>query len=83
MSTSGIVMYGAMWCPDCRRSKAFLDASGVEYDNVDLEATPDAVERVLELNGGKQVIPTIVFPDGSVLVEPSDAELAAKLGIDA
>lgn len=76
-----IVMYGAQWCPDCRRSKAFLDRNGVPYEYVDLETSADDVERVLELNEGRHVIPTIVFPDGSHVAEPSDAELAARLGL--
>lgn len=78
-----IVMYGAQWCPDCRRSKAFLDRNGVPYEYVDLETSADDVERVLELNEGRHVIPTIVFPDGSHVAEPSDAELAARLGLSA
>lgn len=76
-----IVVYGAQWCPDCRRSKAYLDRNGVPYEYVDLETSPDDVERVLELNEGRHVIPTIVFADGSHVAEPSDAELAARLGL--
>ena len=76
-----IVLYGAEWCPDCRRSKAFLRDQRIEYTYVDLEAHPDEVASVLEYNDGKQIIPTIVFPDGSHLAEPSNEELAEKLGL--
>jgi len=76
-----IVLYGADWCPDCRRSKAFLRDQRIEYTYVDLEARPDEVASVLEYNDGKQIIPTIVFPDGSHLAEPSNEELAEKLGL--
>lgn len=76
-----IVLYGAEWCPDCRRSKAFLRDQRIEYTYVDLEARPDEVASVLEYNDGKQIIPTIVFPDGSHLAEPSNEELAEKLGL--
>ncbi len=81
MSSESIVLYGAEWCPDCRRSKAFLRDQRIEYTYVDLETQPDEVATVLEYNDGKQIIPTIVFPDGSHLAEPSNEELAEKLGL--
>lgn len=56
-----------------------LDEHDVPYKWVDLEADPDAVETVLRVNRGMQSVPTIVFPDGSVLVEPSNRELTEKL----
>lgn len=81
MTTEGIVLYGADWCPDCRRSKAFLAEQRVPYTYVDLEATPDAVSVVLERNDGKRIIPTITFPDGTHLAEPTNEELADRLGL--
>lgn len=77
-SPDRILMFGAGWCSDCRRSKALLDAQGAEYDYVDLEAVDDGADRAYAVSGRTQ-IPVIVFPDGSHLVEPTDAELAAKL----
>ena len=74
-----IVMYGADWCPDCRRSKAFLAARGVDYVYVDLEEQPEAYATVEAINGGSRPIPTIVFPDGRHVSEPSDDELGALL----
>lgn len=76
-----IVMYGAMWCGDCLRAKKFFDRQGVAYDWIDLEQNPDAVEIVLKQNNGMRSIPTIFFPDGEVMVEPNNAQLAQKLGI--
>ncbi|SEP47583.1 glutaredoxin family protein [Amycolatopsis saalfeldensis] len=73
------VVYGASWCPDVKRSRALLDAEGVEYDYVDVEADTAAEALVRELQGGPRRIPTIVFGDGTHLVEPSDDELAARL----
>ncbi len=81
--TAPIVVYGANWCGDCRRSKRFLDEKKVNYTWVDVEQNPDALETVMKYNNGYQSIPTIVFPDGTVLVEPSNARLAQALGIEA
>lgn len=76
-----IVVYGAFWCPDCRRSKQFLGEHQIPYHWVNIEEDADAERRVIELNDGKRIIPTIVFADGSRLVEPNNAELATKLGL--
>jgi len=76
-----ITVIGASWCPDCRRAKEFLGEHRVAYDWIDLEQHPEAIELVERINGGSRSIPTIVFPDGSHLVEPGNDELAEKLGI--
>ncbi|MET8852869.1 glutaredoxin domain-containing protein [Amycolatopsis sp. NPDC004625] len=74
-----LTVYGASWCPDVKRSRALLDREGVEYSYVDVEADAAAEQRVRELQDGARRIPTIVFEDGSFLVEPSDDELSARL----
>ncbi|MEU4673083.1 glutaredoxin domain-containing protein [Amycolatopsis sp. NPDC023774] len=74
-----MIVYGASWCPDVKRSRALLDSRGVAYDYVDVEADPAAEELVRSLQEGTRRIPTIVFADGTHLVEPSDDELAARL----
>ena len=79
VSMADVTVYGAPWCPDCRRSKKFLGEQRVPYDWVDIDQDPDGASFVRQKNEGKQIIPTIVFPDGSFLVEPSNAELAQKL----
>lgn len=81
MSEADISLYGAHWCPDCRRSKQFLGEHQIPYNWVDIEQDPQAETFVIEKNDGKRIIPTITFADGSFLVEPSNAELAAKLGL--
>ena len=75
------LVYGTTWCPDCKRAKRFLGEHRTPYSWIDVEQDPKGMRRIQQLNKGKQVIPTIVFADGSVLAEPSNAELAAKLGI--
>ncbi|RMF34319.1 MAG: FAD-binding protein [Chloroflexi bacterium] len=76
-----IVVYGTAWCPDCKRSKQFLGEQRIHYHWVDIEQDLEAMAYVEEINQGKRIVPTIVFPDGSILVEPSNAELAEKLGL--
>ena len=81
MEQPKITVYGAPWRPDCRLSKQFLGEQRVRYNWVDIDEDEEDRKRVHELNDSKQIIPTIMFEDGSIFVEPSNAELAAKLGI--
>ena len=81
MAQTQITVYGAHWCPDCRRSKQFLGEHQIPYQWVDIEQDKDAERFVIEKNSGKRIIPTVTFADGSFLVEPTNAELAAKLGL--
>ncbi len=76
-----IVLYGTSWCPDCKRSKQFFGEQRIPYAYVDIEHDSEAMAFVEKTNRGNRSIPTIVFPDGSVLVEPSNAQLAEKLGL--
>jgi thioredoxin reductase (NADPH) len=81
MSHTNLTVYGAPWCSDCKRAKKFLGEQRVHYNWVDVEQDPDGLALVERVNQGRRIIPTIVFDDGSTLVEPSNAELAAKLGL--
>ena len=76
-----MTVYGAAWCPHCRRVKKFLAAHRVRYANVDVDADPEAIERVKELQGGGQTIPTVVYPDGTHEVNPSNEALARRIGL--
>jgi glutaredoxin-like protein len=76
-----IIVYGADWCGDCRRSKRFLNEQNIPFTWVDIDQDKEAEALVREKNDGKRIIPTILFEDGSFLVEPSDEELANKLGL--
>ncbi|CAB4878466.1 unannotated protein [freshwater metagenome] len=79
MSKDQIVMYGADWCGDCRRSKRLLEELNVEYTLIDVDADLTAADKVIEINGGAKSIPVLVFQDGTHLTEPSDNDLKAKL----
>jgi thioredoxin reductase (NADPH) len=76
-----MTVYGAAWCPHCRRLKKFLAAHRVRYAYVDIDADPQAIERVKELQGGGQIIPTVVYPDGTHEVNPSNEVLARRIGL--
>lgn len=79
IGSSEIKFYSTTWCGDCRRSRKVFQAMGVEFEDIDIEEHPEAVEIVRKANHGMQSVPTIIFPDGSVLVEPSNAALEQKL----
>ncbi len=81
MDQPTITVYGAYWCPDCRRSKQFLGEHQIPYNWVNIEEDPEAERFVIETNNGKRIIPTIVFADGESLTEPTNAQLAQKLGL--
>jgi len=81
MTEPKVTVYGAYWCPDCRRSKKFLGEQFIPYRWIDIEQDLAGEAYVLEKNNGKRIIPMIVFEDESFLVEPTNAELAKKLGL--
>ena len=74
-----LTMYCTQWCGFCKRLKAQLARSGVEVTEVDIERDPAAAEFVMNVNGGNQTVPTLLFPDGSTMVNPSAAEVKARL----
>ena len=81
MSHTDLTVYGAAWCSDCKRAKKFLGEQRVHYNWVDVEQNAEGLAFVERVNNGKRIIPTIVFEDKSFLVEPSNADLAQKLGL--
>ncbi len=76
-----ITVYGAPWCPDCKRAKRFLAEQRVAYDWVDIDQDADGLQHVEELQKGGRSIPTIVFDGSDVLIEPTNEELARRLGL--
>jgi mycoredoxin len=77
-----IIVYATSWCGDCRRAKKFMDEHGIAYELVDIDHNAGAEAFVKQVNRGNRSVPTIVFPDGSILVEPRTSQLAEKFGID-
>lgn len=81
MTDPGIIFYGTTWCGDSRRARRVLDQHGIPYRWVDIDEDEMAAHFVESINRGFRSVPTIIWPDGSTLVEPSNEELAKKLGI--
>ncbi|HEY6737680.1 MAG TPA: mycoredoxin [Actinopolymorphaceae bacterium] len=77
--TSTITMYSTPWCGYCKRLEGQLRRAGIAYTKVDIEEQPEAAELVAKINGGNKTVPTVVFPDGSALTNPSLAQVQAKL----
>jgi mycoredoxin len=78
-ATDQTQVFGAEWCGDCRRAKTWLRRHNVPFVEFDTEADPALRARAMELAGGRANIPVIVAPDGTVLVEPTNVELATTL----
>ncbi len=77
---SRIVNYCASWCPDCKRSKALLDSQKIDYLDIDIGKDHEAYIFIEKLTRRVRT-PTLVFPDGTILIEPSDDALSRQLGV--
>jgi len=71
MDNTKIKVYGTSWCGDSRRARQFFDTNQIEYEWIDISEDPEAGKFVESVNNGYRSVPTIIFPDGSMLVEPS------------
>jgi mycoredoxin len=74
-----LTMYSTTWCGYCRRLKMQLDRDGIEYAEIDIERTPGAAEFVMSVNGGNQTVPTLHFPNGTALTNPTLAQVKSEL----
>ncbi|MEU1879556.1 glutaredoxin domain-containing protein [Streptosporangium sp. NPDC020072] len=75
-----LTVYSAPWCGHCQRLKSQLTRAGIPFTEVDVDHTPGAIERITEIGGGSWLIPTVVMPDGTGLVNPSLREIRERLG---
>lgn len=74
-----VTMYSTTWCGYCMRLKRMLDREGIEYAEVNIEEDPAAADFVMRVNGGNRTVPTVVFPDGAALTNPSIDQVKAAL----
>lgn len=77
--TTSMTMYTTTWCGFCARLKAQLDREGIAFHEVDIERDESAAEVVMSVNNGNQTVPTVVFPDGTALTNPTIAQVKAQL----
>jgi len=78
-STGTITLFSTPSCGYCRGLKAALDREGIGYTEVDIERHQGAADYVMSVNGGNQTVPTVVFPDGTAVANPSLAEVRLRL----
>ncbi|HSN75904.1 MAG TPA: glutaredoxin domain-containing protein [Anaerolineae bacterium] len=76
-----IVMYATPYCGDTQRARRVLDELSIPYEFIDMRQDPAAGRIVEGITGGFRSSPTILFPDGNVLVEPSERELRAEVDV--
>ncbi|SOJ53860.1 Putative glutaredoxin.1 [Mycobacterium simulans] len=79
MTNAALTIYTTSWCGYCHRLKTALQATGIPYDEIDIEHDAVAAEFVGSVNGGNRTVPTVKFADGSTLTNPSAGEVKAKL----
>ena len=82
MTSGRLLIYGTTWCGQCHMARRFLDKHDVQYDFIDIDRDEEGLRFVTATNHGMRSVPTIVFPDGSILVEPNRRQLATKLEIE-
>lgn len=75
-----LIMYTTSWCGYCVRLKRVLDQEGLAYSEVNIELDPAAAEFVMQVNGGNRTVPTLLFPDGTALTNPTPAQIRDQLG---
>ncbi len=73
-----IIMYGTTWCGDTKRAKKIFEEHHIDFEWINIDKDSEASKRVQELNNGFKSVPTIIFPDGSILVEPDKDTLKNK-----
>ncbi|MGB2911587.1 MAG: glutaredoxin domain-containing protein [Anaerolineales bacterium] len=81
MDDSNIIIYGVNWCWDSRRARRFFDKNKIPYTFINIDKDKQGEQFVLDANDGLRSVPTIVFNDGSILVEPTTSELIIKINI--
>lgn len=81
MSETQVTMYSTPWCGYCQRLKAQMTREGIAYTEIDIEHDPASAAYVESVNGGNQTVPTVVFPDGTAVTNPSIGQVKALLGL--
>ena len=81
MTETELIVDGTRWCGDCLRTRRYLESYAIPFQWIDIDQNKDAEHFVIETNRGNRSVPTIIFPDGTILVEPSNLLLKEKLAL--
>ncbi len=76
-----IILYTSSWCAQAISVEGFLDRNEIPVQKIKIDKDPAAREKLIEINGGYASVPTLIFPDGTKLTEPSLAQLQKKLAL--
>ena len=76
-----ILVYGTRWCGDTKRARLFFEDHNIDYCFIDIDQDKNGERIVREVNEGSRSVPTIIFSDGSILVEPDEHTLEKKIGV--
>jgi len=76
-----IFVYGTLWCGATKRARSFFEEHNIDYRFIDIDQDKNGERIVREVNEGSRSVPTIIFPDGNILVEPDENTLEKKMGI--
>jgi glutaredoxin len=72
-----VIVYTTSWCPWCRKTTAWLDERGIDYENRDIEKNPAWREELLEKSGGTSI--PVVEIDGELIRGFSPARMGEML----
>jgi mycoredoxin len=78
--TALVTMYTTDWCGYCVRLKKLMQREGIPFAEVNIERDAEAADLVMQANGGNRTVPTLLFPDGVALTNPSIDQVKAQLG---
>ncbi len=77
-----ITLYTSRFCGHSWAVEQFMKENEIVVKQINIDGNPEARHEVMTINNGYASVPTLVFPDGTTLTEPSFRQLRAKLGVE-